>query len=486
MTIPQQSAAPPSHPSARPFRQPWHMQMMPWRTLPSTLLRNAAAVLASRLLVSAAAMMVTPFLVVHLTRELGLAPFVAVLLASAVVIGGRLFARPLGVLVDRRPGIGPAFASLLCCAMATTLLLGLDSAVGTWLAATACICLSVASTTFTLAVRTHVARSFDLRHLPMVYATSSVAFNLGMFVGSALAGWLLHRELGAWAIGCAVGAYLLGACALLVLRSPRSDSSTGPSKTSTSEKSSSSRRSEAKSDTASTLPPIVLGPFAWTYTAIGYLTNTVTLLLAAYCATVFGSAALASVFYSSQSLALVAVLPLMGWLLRRPTLGILATLYFGGQLLAALGFVVFGAIGTAGPAIGVLSVAFCLSQALSVPTADPLLAKLVGRGSVGQVFGTTMSANARGALAACVVNAAALQWLPHERLGLAWVVPGGVALVVVAVAAACRPWRAQAAKETKASTVEADVLQQPSAERSNVGNTIEAAALPRNAAIAAR
>lgn len=407
-----------------------------WCALPSVLLRDATAVLSARLLASAAAMMVTPFLVVHLTRELGLAPIVAVLLASVIVIGGRLFARPLGAFVDRWPGPVLPFASLLGCAAATALLLALDSAAGMALAVVACAGTSVAATTFNLAVRAHVARLFDPRHLPLVYAASSVAFNLGMFGGAALAGWLLHLGLGAWTVGSAVAAYGLAAAALMVARRGRTADAM-PAEAPV-------KRGATPVDSPP-LPAIVLGPFAWTYAAIGYLTSTVTLLLAAYCTTVLGSTALASVFYSSQSLALVAGLPVVGWLLRRASTGVMAALYFTGQLLAALGFIAFGALPSAGLAVGVLSAAFCLSQALSVPTADPLLASLVGKGNVGRVFGATTSAAAAGALVACFANAAALQWLPPDRLWLAWALPGTIASAVVAGAVARRPWRVRLA-----------------------------------------
>ena len=407
--------------------------MTTWRTLPPAVLWKFAAVLATRFLASAASMMVAPYLVVRFTQVLRLQPYQAVLLASVVVIGGRLFSKPVGAYADRYPGVALSLLSLVGAAVSTALLLLVGEASNLAVAALACIGLSLSGATFTLTVRAFIVRIFSKGYLTLVVATSSVIFNLGMFAGATAAGLLLHAGQSNAMIVSAVACYLLAACVLGL--SARSEKSSVVHSTGGSLSEGASVPSPDHSQ--SQLPRAALEALSLTYSTTGFLVTTVSLALAAYCAQSLGSAELASIFYSTQSLALVAALPLAGLLTRDAGVRTLGRLYFLGQLFAALGFVGFGLAPNSVPlmAVGVLALAFGLSQMLSIPTADPLLSRLFGRERTGKIFGAMTSASAKGALVACGVNAATLQWLAPSLKWMMWAVPGVVAAIFVGIAA---------------------------------------------------
>jgi MFS family permease len=374
-------------------------------------------------------MMVVPYLVVRFTQELGLSPLEAVLLSSIVVIGGRLLGRPLGVLADRFPGIALSVLALTLSAGSTALLLLVDRVGGLVLVTLACVGLSVANATFLLTVRAFIARTCDARQITLVVSSSSVSFNLGMFAGAAVAGLLLRAGSPDAVILCSIGAYGAAAVSLcLPMRRLRAqvDLTTIANERPAPESAEQRQEHSAPLTTAISL----------TFATTGYLTTTVLLMLAAYCAQAFGSAELAAVFFSTQSLALVVALPIAGLLLRDAGACGLSKLYFAGQLCAAVGFMGFGLMPTnaAMLSLAVLSLAFCLSQVLSIPTGDPLITRVFGKTAVGQIMGTTTTASAGGSLAACAANAICFQLLPNSALWSIWAVPGLFAMLVVAMA----------------------------------------------------
>lgn len=391
---------------------------------------RAISLLIARLFASAASTTLVPYLVLLLTSRFGLSALAAALLAALVFVGGRLFARPLGVLADRKPDAPLLPACLVAGGVAALLFLfdGTQSSIAA--AATACIGLSLSSTAFMVLLRAHIARSFPAEALSSLASASSSMFNVGMFVGAAIGGYCLDR-LG-WVSLVAASATLHAAAALIVVAA-----TADPNRTMTQAPGAKSALKKATQSQTGSLAGSALMSFVLASATLGYFTTTVSVSLVMYMQRAFGDGSLASWFYSAQSLALMFLLPGIGVAIGRFAPAVLYRMYFGGLGLLAVGYCLFALVPSAHPipAIGVLALFFCASQCLAIPSADPLLTQLFGTGNSGRLFGTTTSAAAAGGMLACLVNGLALDRLPPEQLGWLWSVPGVLGCVVLAAAA---------------------------------------------------
>ncbi|MFT3665945.1 MFS transporter [Piscinibacter sp.] len=387
---------------------------------------QVALLLALRFMASAASLLVVPYLMLMLTRDMALSAMAAAVIASLVFVAGRLFASPIGRMADRWPRRRLMPVTLLAGAFSAGLLAWSPKHAGLSAAVPACIGLSIAGAAFQLLNRTHIARSFPKGGLTRVYSGSSAAYNLGMLAGTAAGGlWAFSRD-GAGLPEAAALAYLAAALLALLLApvpAGADDATTHGS-------------------TARNLP-VPRGPalraFAVAAGVLGYLSTTVYLSLAIYCARVFGHSAYTSVFFVAQSAALIVALPVIGVRIKAHPPEQLAQLYFGGLLLAAVGFTAFSLVPADHGAIasGVLAVFFCVSQCLAIPSADSLLAATFDHQVLGRVFGTTISGGAVGNALACLVNGVALDQLDTEQLYWLWATPGVVGGIVLLVAYRC-------------------------------------------------
>jgi hypothetical protein len=400
-----------------------------WKRVPRGILLHIAGILGARFLASAAGFMISPYLVVRFTSELNLSPLHAVVLASFVLVGGRLFAKPVGILADKWQGLWPAVGSLTLAAVSTWQLHFIMTRFGVEFATVACVGLSLSGASLTIFIRAHLARAFPRQQLTVIYSASSVSFNLGMFFGAAASGWMLRGGTANALIPLSAALYVLSSALIAVLACATKPQATRGRSPQAAEGDSASR-AQPRQESEVRREIVSLGPFRLSYAITGYLTTSVTLCLAVYCERVFGAISLASVFFSSQSIALVVLLPLVGASIRKLATVSLALMYFLGVLTITAAVLIFGMMPArlSMAAIAVLSVGFCMSQALSIPTADPLLSRIFGGHGIGRVFGSTTSAAAIGSVVACFSNAVALDVLSADRLDMMWVCPGAVGL----------------------------------------------------------
>ena len=386
-----------------------------WRIMP---------LLVARLLGAAGTLMVEPYLVLRLTGEFGLSAVAAVALAGLVVVGGRLFAQPFGRLADRWPDLRLARGATVVAASSCALL----ATRGDWrIALLACGGLCVAGAAFWVVLRAELLRRVGKHESTFCFSLLSASFNLGTFAGGAMAGVMLARDAAAWllAIACALHVAAAVALSLRSVTMPPDEPS---------------RPCEPAIEHGISRPGVrsrmPLQPFLWSSALVGYLTTTVILVLAIDCARRLHDDAYTAVFFCTQAVALGALLPVAGSAMRAFTPRHLANAYFYGVLAAASGCAAFGAIppSRAGLAVGALALGFAISQMLALPSLDPLLGRVVVRQHVGQALGATTTAMGWGSLAACVLDAVALESLPVTLYGWIWLLPGALGAAVGATA----------------------------------------------------
>jgi MFS family permease len=396
---------------------------MATQTLPPELRLSVCLMLAARWIASTASTMVTPYLVLILHDSAGMSLPAATMAASLVFVGGRLFARPLGQLADRYPQAPLMTACLLTSAASTALLAHVRGPYLVILGALACVGLSLSGASFTVMLRAHIGRRFDKELLTTLYSWSSVAFNLGMVVGASMAGLCMQFHMTGSIIAFASTLHVVAAGLILCFTArPSGD-----------------RRAVAP--TPGSVDPHsrvvaagVLGIFASASGVLGYLATNISLSLAVYADRFMGNAALASLFFSTQSLALIVLLPVAGAAARRFRRQLLFRLYFGGLFMAAVGYCVFGLLhaAPAGLAISALAICFCVSQLMAMPTADPLMSAFCDKQALGRAMGTTTSAGAVGSALACLCSGLALALTPPHWMWLLWTVPGLLSAVILA------------------------------------------------------
>lgn len=174
-----------------------------------------ARVLGARVLHAAASTVIVPFLVPHFSSHLGLPLIDAVLLASLVLVGGRLFSGIIGRFLDRHSARRTACGGALLSAVALAMM---AMPLGLIVAIVVCAALTLASAVFTLATRAFFAREFSgPEHAPLV-AASSVAYNLGLFIGATTGAGLLTLGGSPALIPASIG--LMVAAALLLAFGP--------------------------------------------------------------------------------------------------------------------------------------------------------------------------------------------------------------------------------------------------------------------------
>ncbi len=389
--------------------------------------RRALALLCARLLASAGTTMIVPYLVLLLTREMGLSALSAAMFGSLVFVGGRLVARPMGILADRLPRM-QLMPACLGCGGGAVLVFSLDpSSMSFAAAAMACVGLSLSSTAFMILLRAHFARSFPRACLTQLCSVSSSVFNIGIFAGAAIGGYCLD-SLGAGSMAT-MSALLQWTAAAAVYIATRHDEASETGR---------NGRAPAGSAALADLQGRTIAPFVMASVVLGYLTTTVSVNLALYAAVVFGNGALASLFFSTQSLALMVLLPWMGVVAARAGRDGLYRMYFAGLVVLALGYCVFAAVPVSWPAssIGALAFFFCLSQCLAIPSTDPLLTQLFGNASSGRLFGTTTSAAAGGGMLACALNGLGMDRMAAASLYWLWLAPGLIGICILLGAAA--------------------------------------------------
>jgi hypothetical protein len=363
----------------------------------AALARAIAAPLAARFATSVAVFAALPFLALDLLVEWRLSPADSALATAAILIAGRLGGGLFGGLVDRRsPRIVQVWAlvvPLVLCAAALWL-----HRPGGALGLVAFAAIAVASTIVQISTRAMLALKVDAAALPSAFAMLAVAANLGMAVGPV--GGVLVRHEGAGSLAFSLSAVALALALVATLAGPGGRPDRRP-----------------RGPVAEPGPPpalrapgearlfagaLLLQLLAWA------MIQQIFVALPWYAAAQGQPGALA-LFYLVQSVTVILLLPVAGAALRGAGERMLFHLYAGGTLALALSFPILGLGGYGLPAtIIAFALALTLSEAVSVPAGDALVARL-GREEPGRAFGRLTIACALGMAAGSLLAFALLR-----------------------------------------------------------------------------
>jgi MFS family permease len=365
-----------------------------------------------------------PYLLVVLTERHDVTFSVATLIVGGATLTARILAIPLGVLADR-VGHAPVIA-----AAAAAGAIGLTAVVASDLfaiAVTGLLLTATGSAAQFVGFNAMVPGLAPAERTPMAFALVGVAYNVGVVLGPAVAGLIALLAGPPGALLCGAIAYAAATLPAILLARRPSSSGVFP------QLAEAEHRPSAR---GALLAVVVLYGATW-----GIL-QSLTGQLAPYSLLRYGDAAYAAVFFTTQAILALVVVPLVApRLARLGTFGRFVS-YSSGTLvlLAALPILaVFPGSAWLG-AMLTLTLLVTVSEAIAAPVAGALIAELSPRRRHGRAFGMLGAAQAVGIVAASLAGAYGFaSWADGDDGAGYWLLVAAVfapAIVIAATAGA--------------------------------------------------
>lgn len=359
------------------------------RDYPELLRSPLGAVVALRGLTALAYFAAIPYLLVVLAQQQDVGFAAATLIVGAATLVARIAAIPLGSLADR---IGQVSVIAIAGAAGAV---GLTAVVASDLLPLAIVGLLLAATGSAaqfVGFNALVPKLVALDRAPLAFALLGVAYNVGVVLGPTVGGLLalLVAPRGALVFG----AVAYGAATLIAIVLARRRNAPAPP-----------AQAEVF-ESRSSLPGALLSVVVL-YGATWGILQALTGQLAPYALVRYGDASYAAVFFTSQAILALVVVPVAA-----PRLARLGT--HGRFLAYASGTVVLVAslpVLAAFPATSwlgamlTLTILVTVSEAIAAPVAGALIAELVPRRRLGRSFGLLGAAQAVGIVAASAAGA---------------------------------------------------------------------------------
>jgi MFS family permease len=363
-----------------------------------------------------------PFLILRLTEDLQVRRATAAWLIGGVTLLSRILAMPVGLLSDRI-GQMPLLAGAGLISSAALIALALDG--DPWLVVLMLITYGVGSAAQFVGFNAVIPTLVDEARAPLAFALMGAMFNVGAVAGPAVAASLVGSgEYGLVLFAAGIGHAASGAMALYARRRVVA-------------------RDVTAEPGAEAEPPVNRGPltaaFLVLYAATWGLLQQLILGMAPYASSRFGSPEPAAGFFGTQALVALVAVPLAApFTARLGPVGRYAA-YAAGTVVLLLALPAFALVPGGEPlvAVGVLVVLVTASEALAVPTAGALVARLVPKRRHGTAFGTLGLAQAAGVAVGSFTAGLAFSYVDAHpgQVQVFWWVVAGVFAAPVLVAA---------------------------------------------------
>jgi MFS family permease len=346
-------------------------------------------VAALRALTAFAYFAAIPYLLVVLTERHDVTFAVATLIVGGATLTARILAIPLGVMADR-VGHAPVIA-----AAAAAGAIGLTAVTISDLfpiAVTGLLLTATGSAAQFVGFNAMVPGLAPAERTPMAFALVGVAYNVGVVLGPAVAGLIALLAGPRGALVCGAVAYAAATLPAILLAWRPSNSGVIPPL---------AEAEQRPSARGALLAVVVLYGATW-----GIL-QALTGQLAPYALLRYGDAAFAAVFFTTQAILALVVVPLVApHLARLGTFGRFVS-YASGTLVLLLALPVLAVFpGSAGlGAMLTLTLLVTASEAIAAPVAGALIGGFAPRRRHGRAFGLLGAAQAVGIVATSLAGA---------------------------------------------------------------------------------